>query len=304
MAADETKGAGSGGRASPAQPGTTGVSMLMSQAEFARHCGVSRAAVSQWKHPANNILRDDAFTKPGRKGQIIVEVALDQVRRNRDIGQSLGNGIGTRTGKDTAARPDLMGGAIDGADVAAPVEGTEPESQGETKSATPPVAPMSDPRPAAPVDGKVQQAPPPAREKPGAGDPSPVEGNDGDDLGDPARPRVLTVEDELKATRLERERLALRRSQEEDALRRGLLMAADDVRDQMSAIAGQMMRVFEGALPDFASAVAEQFGVPQRDVVHLLRAQFAKVRATAAAKERVAADAQPRLTAAQVDLGE
>lgn len=67
----------------------------MSQAEFARDRGVSRAAVSQWK--AKNILQEDAFTKPGKSGKIIYQIAVEQVRRNRDIGQSLGNGIATRT---------------------------------------------------------------------------------------------------------------------------------------------------------------------------------------------------------------
>ena len=67
----------------------------MSQAEFARKMEVSRAAVSQWK--STGILDDDAFTQPGKKGKVIYEIAVDQVRRNRDIGQSLGNGIATKT---------------------------------------------------------------------------------------------------------------------------------------------------------------------------------------------------------------
>lgn len=74
------------------------------QADFARHMGVSRAAVSQWK--SRDILRDDAFTEPGKKGKVIYSVAVDQVRRNRDVGQSLGNGIETRTSSDEVADVD------------------------------------------------------------------------------------------------------------------------------------------------------------------------------------------------------
>jgi hypothetical protein len=75
----------------------------LSQAEFAREMGVSRAAVSQWK--TKDILRDDAFTKPGKKGKVIFHIAVEQVRVNRDLGQSLGNGIGTRTAAPDGAAP-------------------------------------------------------------------------------------------------------------------------------------------------------------------------------------------------------
>ncbi len=250
---------------------TDDIPQLMTQAEFARHCGVSRAAVSQWKHPDNNILRDDAFTRPGRKGKVIVAVALDQVRRNRDIGQALGNGLTTRT--------------------SSPVPETVEGEQATPAPGAGAAQPDDDARPVLPLE----------REGPGATPDrdGPVESTE---MAGPTRSSVETIEDKLKATRLERERLALRRQQEDDALRRGLLMAADDVRDQMSTIAGRMMRVFEGTLPDFASAMAEHFGVPQRDVLHLLKTQFAKVRATAASRERVAVDEARRLSAAEIDL--
>ncbi|WP_039017544.1 hypothetical protein [Halocynthiibacter namhaensis] len=87
----------------------------LTQAGFARHMGVSRAAVSQWK--SGDILSDGAFTLPGRKGKVIVSVAVEDVRRNRDIGQSLGNGIETRTSTEAVAdekavptevQPDLL----------------------------------------------------------------------------------------------------------------------------------------------------------------------------------------------------
>lgn len=81
---------------------------VMSQADFARRMGVSRAAVSQWK--SKDILRADAFTRPGKTGKVIYAVAVDQVRRNRDVGQSLGNGIATRT---TAAGPAQPGRVAD-----------------------------------------------------------------------------------------------------------------------------------------------------------------------------------------------
>ena len=65
----------------------------MSKSEFAAHMSVSKAAVSQWL--AKDIISPDALWGEGRSARIIVARAMDQVRRRRDIGQSLGNGIGT-----------------------------------------------------------------------------------------------------------------------------------------------------------------------------------------------------------------
>lgn len=110
----------------------------MSQAEFARVMGVSRAAVSQWK--TNDILREDAFTKPGKKGKLVYSVAVDQVRRNRDIGQALGNGLNTKTDAEEARPPPPQ----------APTPAPE-TAQPDLPLAAPPAA---DPEP-------VQAAPPP-----------------------------------------------------------------------------------------------------------------------------------------------
>lgn len=226
----------------------------MSQADFARAMGVSRAAVSQWK--SKDILRDDAFTKPGKSGKIIYPVAVEQVRRNRDIGQSLGNGIATRTTVDDApqVQPD-----------AAPVQQ--------------PSLPMAE---AAPVE---QTAP----EVPAAS-------------STPAAPKPDTVEDQLKRAKLEEQLRRNRIQAADEALRQGMLMSADDAREQMARIAGMMLQIFEGALPDFAAAMAAQFDIPQRDVLHLLRAEFKKVRKTAAMKERARADEVEKDVATSVEL--
>lgn len=54
----------------------------------------------------------------------------------------------------------------------------------------------------------------------------------------------------------------------------------------MNRIAGMMMQIFEGALPDLSAKVSEQFSLPQRDVLHLLREEFRKVRDSATTKEK------------------
>jgi len=209
----------------------------MSQAEFARHCGVSRAAVSQWK--TNNILRDDAFTKPDKKGKLIVAIALDQVNRFRDIGQSLGNGIATKTAAQSQPAKEVA--------TTLPLEPTE----------------APDPKVAEPV-------------------PTSSVKSTGEDL-----PRSETVEDKMKAARLEEQLRRNRMKASEEAVLRGQLMVTGDARGQMTQVAGLMLQVFEGALPDFSAKLAEQFSVPQRDVLHLLKAEYLKVRAQGVKKARL-----------------
>lgn len=232
----------------------------MSQADFARKCGVSRAAVSQWK--SKDILRDDAFTKPGKSGKIIYPVAVEQVRRNRDIGQSLGNGIATRTTVDDAAQVQPA---------AAPDPEPAPVQQ--------PSLPMAE---AAPVEQTAPEAPAAS--------------------STPAAPKPDTVEDQLKRAKLEEQLRRNRIQAADEALRQGILMSADDAREQMKSIAKMMLQIFEGVLPDFAAAVAAQFDVPQRDVLHLLRAEFKKVRKTATMKERARADVVEKDVATSVEL--
>ncbi|WP_068305317.1 transcriptional regulator [Pararhodobacter sp. CCB-MM2] len=223
----------------------------LSQAEFARDMGVSRAAVSQWK--AKDILRDDAFTKPGKTGRVVYHIAVEQVRRNRDVGQSLGNGIGTRTAIYAAGKPRT------------PTEIAGNLSLPAARSALPRVEAMPQPQ---------------------------------------ALPELDTIEDKLKRAKLEEQLRRNRIQAADEALRRGTLMDAGDAREQMARIAGMMLQIFEGALPDLAASVAARFGVPQRDVLHLLRSDFKKVRASAASKERARATHTDPAAKAEVDLEE
>ncbi|MBQ4826568.1 hypothetical protein J4729_18755 [Leisingera sp. HS039] len=235
----------------------------MSQADFARAMGVSRAAVSQWK--AKDILRDDAFTKPGKKGKVIYPVAVEQVRRNRDIGQSLGNGIATRTTVDAEAQAQ-----VPTAPVPEPAAVQEPQ----------PDLPMPQPEPAeAAQPDDAFPAPAPA-----------------------VQPKADSVEDMLKRAKLEEQLRRNRIQATEEAAQLGKLVAADDAREQLTRVAGMMMQIFEGALTDFAAAMASQFDVPQRDVLHLLKSEFRNVRKTATMKQRAIAEGTPKQVNTNVEL--
>jgi len=224
----------------------------MTQADFARHMGVSRAAVSQWKK--RDILREDAFTQPGKTGKVILTVAVEQVRRNRDIGQALGNGIETRTSTEAAHGAD------------APTEVVPVEAQPDLLGAV--LAPVSVEQPAAA---------------------QPI-------------PKANTLEDQLKRAKLEEQLRRNRMAASEEALRQGLLVAAENAREEMTRVASMMLQIFEGSLTDFAAAIASQFNVPQRDVLHLLKSEFRNVRKSATQKERSRIANLERNTTASVEL--
>ncbi len=100
--------------------------------------------------------------------------------------------------------------------------------------------------------------------------------------GRPVQP--TGVEYEIKQQKLEQLRRANRNAAIADAEASGTLVETEASRAGMMRVATGMMLVFEGGLTDLANAVAAEFKVPQRDVLHLMRREFRKIR-TAAAKQ-------------------
>ncbi|MBX9875772.1 MAG: hypothetical protein K2X84_13000 [Beijerinckiaceae bacterium] len=166
---------------------------VLTKGEFARHAGVSPGRVSQWI--AEGKIGPDALEGEGRSAKIIVERALDQIKARRDVGQSLGNGLGTRVFAS---------------------------------------APAEEAAPALP-------------------------------------PRTDDVAYQIQLERLKSERRKNERESVEEALRQQKLVPADDVRSAMARLARQVDDANGAMLADFASAIAGRFGLPQRDVLHLLR---------------------------------
>lgn len=81
--------------------------MEMSKSEFAAHIGVVPSRITAMI--ASGIIGPDAIVGEGRKARIRVELATDQVRSRRHIGQSLSNGLSTRLASP-AAPADEAGG--------------------------------------------------------------------------------------------------------------------------------------------------------------------------------------------------
>ncbi|UXS04459.1 hypothetical protein [Agrobacterium tumefaciens] len=102
------------------------------------------------------------------------------------------------------------------------------------------------------------------------------------DLDDDPFQRRGGVDFEIKQQKLEQIRRVNRNAAIEDAKSAGTLIETDASRSAMVKVASSMLLVFEGGLTDFATAIAEEFKVPHRDVLHLLRREFRKVRANGA----------------------
>jgi hypothetical protein len=113
---------------------------------------------------------------------------------------------------------------------------------------------------------------------------------------EPSKPDLTDeINEEIRRQKLESMRRANRREAEEELARQGRYVEAAGARREMARIAEELVRVFEGALPEFATAISSEFKIEQRDVLHLLRDQFRKVRTKAAGKAKQAAAEKPAL---------
>jgi hypothetical protein len=109
------------------------------------------------------------------------------------------------------------------------------------------------------------------------------------------------VEEQIKRERLEQLQRANRRAAEEEQARAGRLTNAEVAAAQMAKVAASVVTVYEGALPAVATALSAQFNIPQRDALHLLRAEFRKVRVNGAAEVKAAAAALPDVVAFEIE---
>lgn len=109
-------------------------------------------------------------------------------------------------------------------------------------------------------------------------------------------PKALSTDQQIKQAKLEQLQRANRNAAIADAREDGQLVEAPLARAEMARMASSMMLTFEGSLTAFADAIASSFKVPQRDVLHILRGEFRKVRAAAAATAEAEAAGTPETT--------
>ena len=138
------------------------------------------------------------------------------------------------------------------------------------------------------LDGK---APPPKPPRP-----APPPGDDEDDAPldvDAASADQLDIA--IKRAKLRGLQSAQRETDEKEAARQGRFVEASAVSRQMGIVATQTMRVFEGALPEVATALAARFDIDNRELLQALTEAFRGARDEAAKKARAAAEAKPAL---------
>lgn len=99
-------------------------------------------------------------------------------------------------------------------------------------------------------------------------------------------PSAPSVSDDLdlkfKQAKLAEQESRNRKLAEEERARAGVYVLADDAKAETVRMAAQMLQAFEGGLSDMAAAIAAQYHLPQRDVVHMVRAQFRELRSAMA----------------------
>jgi hypothetical protein len=118
---------------------------------------------------------------------------------------------------------------------------------------------------------------------------------------DTPAPVVDPIEEGIKKERLEQLRRSNRKQAEEEAARSGRYTDAAEASRRMGQLGAQLMSVVEGSLMEISTAIGAKFQIPQRDVLHLLRSEFRKVRANGAKLYRDQAAQLPLLVDAELD---
>lgn len=117
----------------------------------------------------------------------------------------------------------------------------------------------------------------------------------GEVLADPAASSLEKLDTRIKQERLEALERANRKAAEDEAAAQGRYVSAAATKRQMTTVVAQTMRIFEGAIPEIASAIAAELKIEERDVIPVLNREFRKVREQASQTHRRLADETPPL---------
>lgn len=109
----------------------------------------------------------------------------------------------------------------------------------------------------------------------------------------PAEPVRDPIEEQIKRERLETARRTNRKMAEEEAARSGRYVLAEHAGKQVGKSIAQVLSSTDGWNAELASKISAKFGLPQRDVLHLIRSEFRDFRATLAAAMRQQAAEMP-----------
>jgi len=108
----------------------------------------------------------------------------------------------------------------------------------------------------------------------------------------PSAPATTIVE-QVQRERLVALEIANERAREERAQRIGIYTRTEDLRRELGRVAAEMQAVFEGALNEFANAIAAESNLAPRDALHLLQQTYRRVRERKAAEHSSRAESLP-----------
>lgn len=145
----------------------------------------------------------------------------------------------------------------------------------------------------------------------GAGDALPLAPAEASPSASAGAPLQLRDPADDIAERIAREKLRqaeieTRRREREEALQLGRYLLTEDAEAQMARTAGMVLTTVESGFNQIADALAAEFAIPRRDVLHTMTRAFRSVReaATRAFAEKAAAIAAAEAEAAAVDEAE
>jgi len=225
---------------------------VVRKSDFAKMRNVSQGRVSQWIKAGQ--ISGAAIIGEGRSAMIDSKLALVQLQERLSINERFGlNGLNTKLDDDVEPPPE---------ELKAPILVGKGEPVGALNNA---------------VEGPQEQS---------STGPSDVSAP-GESLPRAAAVRVIesgTSEDaapvdaRIKAEKLKQNEILTRKQELEEKTRYGAYVLASDVTGELNRLTAEMVRIFEGCLPDIASAAAAKFQISQREVLHLLRAEFEQAR--------------------------
>jgi hypothetical protein len=98
---------------------------------------------------------------------------------------------------------------------------------------------------------------------------------------------------QMKTEKLRQAQLQTRRLEDEDLARRGLFADAAQVRASREWAIAELLKVFDGALAEFASALSASFQIPAREAERELEKAYAPMRARLAASRGIPSASPP-----------
>lgn len=113
-------------------------------------------------------------------------------------------------------------------------------------------------------------------------------------------PLAADLPRQLQEERLEAERRKNRIAAREEAQALGQLVPAEQVRAEIGRVLQAAENFNAGLVTDFATAIAGEYGLSQRDLVHLLRKVRTEKRAELAERARANAAAAPETTVTEI----